>query len=304
MQIVSECYDCILKRAHGILDRENYTQQDRENLIKSIETQNILLKPIDSWLRIKPQIICPAQLGSNRQKYLEELGLGDTYTKEKLLGEKIGKYFLERTKNQNLTLTIAVKYALFGNGIEFDVGGNYTQTTLDGEWEKLQKLLFNKKLEYKIEVAIQQLHKSLRKGDLIIYLLDNVGEHYLDLILIQSLIDLGYKVEIVVKGRPVLNDICLNDDLELFQGIKIWDTNNSDVGLFLSRIPENLLNRFRQANLLIVKGMAQFETLSSEELPTNALFLLKAKCVPVSKATKVNLDDYAIHWQQNISSWL
>jgi uncharacterized protein with ATP-grasp and redox domains len=304
MEIVEECYECIMKRARGIINRGNFHELDNKRKIDQIETENSLIKAKQSWLLTKQSIICPAQLGTNRQKHLEEIGLGNTYKREKSLGKTLGKYLANQIEKNDVELTTAIKAALFGNGIEFDIGGNYVEPSLEKEWMKFTDLLVDKDIDNIIQQIVNKLYQTLEKGDLILYLLDNFGEHYLDLILIKVLVELGYQVEVVVKGQPVLNDICLDDNLDIFANFKVWDTKNSDVGLFLSRIPDNLLNRIKKSKLLVVKGMAQFETLSSEILTSPALYLLKAKCIPVANATKVKLDDYVIHFQNKEEPWM
>ena len=169
-------------------------------------------------------------------------------------------------------MNTGIMYSLFGNSIEFDVGGNYNELNKINEWNKLQLFMLDELLIKKINTITKQITQDLAHGDLILYLLDNVGEHYLDHLLINYLIQKGYEVEIVVKGKSVLNDLSIDDSLDLFQNMKIWNTGNSDVGLFLSRIPDILSHRMRQSQLIIIKGMAQFETLSSERLPATALF--------------------------------
>ncbi|MCE7736748.1 MAG: DUF89 family protein [Candidatus Heimdallarchaeota archaeon] len=304
MKVVDECYECILNRARGILDRSDIPEIDPLEMIENIHSATLLLTEEDTWLEQRPQILCPAQLGTVRQQYLERVGLGKTYEKEKELGNSIGSYLISKLGSETPDMKTAIMYSLFGNGIEFDVGGIYEDLNTINEWNKLQLFMLNDILMEKIGRITNRISETLAPGDLILFLLDNVGEHYLDNLLINYLIQDGYQVEIVVKGSSVLNDISIEDSLEIFQDVKIWNTGNSDVGLFLSRIPAMLHHRMNQSQLLIIKGMAQFETLSSESLPTDALFLFKAKCDPVAQATETINGDFVVHYQPAGEPWL
>lgn len=304
MKVVNECYDCILNRARGILDRSDISETPPPEMIDNIHSATILLTEEDSWLKQKPRVLCPAQLGTVRQQYLERVGLGNTYQEEKELGNSIGKYLLSNLDTVIPDMETGIMYSLFGNGIEFDVGGNYEDLNSINEWNKLQLFMLNDELIEKIRRITNRISEDLNHGDLILFLLDNVGEHYLDSLLINYLIEDGYKVEIVVKGSSVLNDLSIDDSLDIFQDVKIWNTGNSDVGLFLSRIPAMLHHRINQSKLIIIKGMAQFETLSSETLPTDALYLFKAKCDPVAHVTGSANGDFVVHYQSAGKPWL
>lgn len=305
MQLVEECYNCILKRSKGILDRNNIDLELQEKIQKNIRNINNTLIPSDSWLSNESNRICPAQLGSNRQQILEVNQLGDTFQKEKILGNSIGKYFWNTFKNKSMDLDVALLYSLFGNGIEFDVGGDYTTSiTKDKMNNELPFFLKNPKLKEDAKKIALNISTSLNKGDLVLFSLDNVGEHYFDALLIQNLLDLDYNVEIIVKGKPVLNDVTVFDIEEFPLDLKIWDTGNSDVGLFLNHISNDLMNRIKQAKILFIKGMAQFETLSSETLPIDAVYMMKVKCDPVAKTVDSQLGNFIIHYQNKNRSWM
>ncbi|OLS25117.1 MAG: hypothetical protein HeimC2_19890 [Candidatus Heimdallarchaeota archaeon LC_2] len=304
MQLVEECYSCILKRTNGILLRKNIDLKLQNQIMNKIAKTNESLNASNGWLNNKINRICPAQLGTNRQKILELNNLGNTYQKEKNIGHELGSYFWKVFKNKKMNLEEKLIISLFGNGIEFDVGGNYTEITQDKMIKELHTLFQDTKLQKTAKETALKISTKVNQGDLVLFLLDNVGENYLDALLIQALLDSGIDVEAVVKGGPILNDVTRSDMQDFPIDVQLWDTGNSDVGLFLNRIPEQLLNRINEAKLLIIKGMAQFETLSSEILPTDAIYLMKVKCNPVAEAVNSELGRYIIHYQTKDYSWL
>ena len=82
MQLVEECYSCIIKRTNGILLRNNIDLELQNKIINEVTIVNRSLNSSDSWLSNKKNKICPAQLGSNRQQILELNQLGNTYQEE------------------------------------------------------------------------------------------------------------------------------------------------------------------------------------------------------------------------------
>lgn len=125
----------------------------------------------------------------------------------------------------------------------------------------------------------------------IIYLCDNAGEIVFDRLLIRYLKEKGARVVVVVKKNPIINDATMKDAKEL--GVdKIADkvlTNTehlAELGLNLSLISNELRNEIKNADLIVSKGMANYESLSeykkTHELPPVA-FLMMVKCEPIAE---------------------
>lgn len=289
MKIKEQCPDCVLKRTRGILDRGNLDDPDAIFLEVRQSIDYLIDNQEESWI---PGEISPAQLGTKRQEIFNKYGLGDVYQKEKIMGKEIGLEFYKKYKDTDRSLLNALLIAVAGNSIEFDVGGVFKDKESIAK-ETLSSIdLITKDDNYIIEArkAVEFID-SLEPGE-ILYMLDNVGEHYFDLLFINQLVKCGWRVVLVVKGKPILNDVT-REDLDDFPiDIEILDTGNQDVGLFLSRVSSELRDRIFNADFLILKGMANFETLSRSILNTPSLYLLKAKCDPVADTLGVNKGTY------------
>lgn len=279
MRLASECYQCILTRSEKIIERAGLTGELVNDIQLEVE-RGIRSETTESWT---DGGICPAQLGSIRQRILETHQLGATYHQEKILGEKLGrKLYL---KYDGCGFERSLELSLLGNGIEFDVGGKYMD--ISNELESLLPKIARTNELGKIVSKI----KKISPGK-VIFLFDNVGEHLIDAHLIKNLIAIGWEVEGVVKGASVLNDVTIADVKEYPVDIEFHHSNSSNVGLFLSQIPDDLKQIIMEADLIIIKGMAQFETLSREILVPPSLFLFRAKCDPVAQAIGIKKGDF------------
>jgi uncharacterized protein with ATP-grasp and redox domains len=123
----------------------------------------------------------------------------------------------------------------------------------------------------------------------ILYLADNAGEQFFDRPLVTALRRWGWQVYYVVKGGPIQNDLT-REDLEA-SGLgpamePVVDTGSRTVGLALAGASPEFRELYREARLILAKGMGHFETLSHSR-DERLFFLLQAKCEPVARALGV-----------------
>jgi len=133
--------------------------------------------------------------------------------------------------------------------------------------------------------------KRLERSRVILFLADNAAEVYFD----RPLVDhLSRRAEVIyaVKGGPVQNDLTTADlaAAGLDGAMKNIVTTGLDVpGLDLEAAPPDIKKAFDEADLVIAKGMGNYETLS-EQVPTDKVFhILMAKCVTVAGSLQVDV---------------
>jgi len=186
-------------------------------------------------------------------------------------------------------LIAACQVAIAGNVMDFgiDVG-------MDGP-EAFGKR-FGALLKEGLQVNdVERLRALASKAKVIYYLVDNCGEIVLDRFLVRELQGLGAKVVGVVKGAPILTDAVEGDlyDTGMDDVFDEWVTTGVfAVGLDLDR-NSDLKDRLMRSDLVISKGMANFESLSDEALPRVA-YLFRAKCRPVADAIGAKKDDNVV----------
>ncbi len=130
-------------------------------------------------------------------------------------------------------------------------------------------------------------------GGKVCYLTDNCGEIVIDTLFMKEIKKVCERLTVVVRGRPIISDATLEDALKV--GVdKIADeilTNGKGaIGIIEEELPEETLDRLENADVIIAKGMANYESLSEGRFKPIA-FLLKAKCEPIARDIGVEVGD-------------
>lgn len=139
-----------------------------------------------------------------------------------------------------------------------------------------------------------------RRRSLILYLTDNAGEVYFDIPLYQYLRDRADRVLLVMKGGPGLNDLT-RDDLyraglqDVFD--ETGDTGAPGAGVEWETASRDFRALMMRADLIVSKGMANFETLYSRSLPSPTFFLFKVKCEPMRDFLHAPINRYMAVWR-------
>ncbi|MDI9642898.1 MAG: DUF89 domain-containing protein [Archaeoglobales archaeon] len=170
---------------------------------------------------------------------------------------------------------IAVKSAIVGNEFDFGVLGHKIAENFEE--------YFRKRLNEPL--AIDDVDQIPRLAGNVVYLTDNAGEIFFDRILMKQLKKFCKRLTVVVRGKPILNDATLED--AKIAGIdriadEILTNGKGAIGIILEELPEETLSRLSEADLIIAKGMANYECLSEAEFKPIA-FLLMAKCEPIAE---------------------
>ena len=169
---------------------------------------------------------------------------------------------------------MAVRIAIAGNIIDLGVAENYD---LDATLKRVltQALAINDIASFRI---------ALSRSNSVLYLADNAGETVFDQILIEIL---DTPVTYVVKAGPIINDATQEDavDAGIDQVAKIIDNGSNAPGTLLDQCSKTFRNRFAQADLIIAKGQANYESLSGISAPI--FFLLQAKCGVIARDMEV-----------------
>jgi hypothetical protein len=203
----------------------------------------------------------------------------DPFRERKLEEMERARKAFEKIEVKN-DLRSAVEIAAMGNAIDFFVDPG----TLGRELSNLPNFAVD---------DVAKLWGKLEGARDILYLADNAGEVYFDLPLVNALGEHA-KVTYVVKAAPVQNDLTLEDLRRAGLDGSFEDIIEAPatVGVYLERASPEFRDRFERADLVVAKGMGNYETLS--ELPESGKFfyILRAKCGPVARSLGVNVDDY------------
>ena len=126
----------------------------------------------------------------------------------------------------------------------------------------------------------------------VLYVLDNAGEIVFDRLLIEELSD--HEVTACVRGGPIINDATMADarQVGLTDVCPVITTGSDAVGIEWDEASDDLKRAFGEADIVIAKGQANFETLAGSD--RSVYFILKAKCDCVAEELGVRLGDVVI----------
>lgn len=139
------------------------------------------------------------------------------------------------------------------------------------------------------------IYGAASRAQNVFYVADNAGEIGFDSLVISLLKEMGSRVTLVVKEGPFFDDATL-EDVHYFALEQMADTISCvRGGIFVpdEKIDE-LTPLFETSDLVISKGTGNFEALKGNTPKKRILFLLKAKCNPVSKETNTPEGEFVV----------
>lgn len=175
-------------------------------------------------------------------------------------------------------LETAVRIAIAGNIIDHGINRPF-----DPERE-LERTL-------SVEPGVMDYAKfrqAVESANQLLYLGDNAGETVYDRVLIETI---GKPTIFTVREKPIINDATMEDAVQagLDQVATLISTGSDMPGIDLDETSAEFNDIFKNAEMVISKGMGNFETLSGAARPI--FFLLKAKCELVAQHIGVEVGE-------------
>ncbi len=267
MKISEKCLPCIVNQALKVADMVEL--KEKEPLIKKVFTY---LSKVDYQTSTTPELT-----GEIYALLKKEIGNSDPYKEIRM---KYNTMFLEQIQEFEHEIEsaanpflMAIKYAVMGNIIDFNPIHNYELSDIQGFLSKAVKE----------QLAIDhspELMQEVRFAKNILYLGDNCGEICLDKIMLKKMKEMNPSCNLYfgTRGEAVVNDSIKED--ALFVGIDSYTTvvSNGDysLGTVLKRTSKEFQEIYDKADIIIAKGQANYECLSTEK--HNIYFLLMTKC--------------------------
>lgn len=281
MRMYPICPACLLNRAYM---ESRFVTDDEELIYRAVGEALKVLAEKYFTRGINAHIATEM----HRRVY-EVLGVEDPYKEVKEKANRIAmenlpviKAFVE---NQPDVFRASAIASIIANTFDYGVMGH--------EVEDEDFLTFFMR-EFKKGLKIDDLDevRELCRGR-VCYLTDNCGEIVVDTLFMKEIKKICERLTVVVRGKPIISDATLEDALAV--GVdKIADeilTNGKGaIGIIEEELPEDTLERLENADVIIAKGMANYESLSESRFKPVA-FLLKAKCEPVARDICVDVGD-------------
>jgi len=281
MKVGARCGYCLLHRGY-------------RQILRSTDDEAVRKEAIGALLHLMADMYgdeaVPSIIGAERDRLIHRVtGCPDPYAELKKQANQTALEILPSFETlvtaqpDGERLTKASLIACLGNIIEYDVPGH--SADVDDVLENIEDEVF----------AIDDLDpfkELLGPGVNLLYLTDNAGEIAFDRLVVRELRSLGCWVTVAVKGGPSLND-ALMEDAEAVGMVGEADlvitTGTDAVGVNLSGVSREFLDVYRSADVILAKGMANWETLTEYAAPCPTLFLFRAKCEPVAAAVGISL---------------
>ena len=244
----------------------------------------VLCEMLDYLVKNGERVIPPEVTLNLHGIFKRETGIDDPYfevkKKSTLLGLELFDELQDVVKNAENPLRTAIKIAIGGNIIDYGVYPDFKLEEAKTEILKVLDMQFDEK-------ALDDLERRVKEAKQIFYVLDNCGEAVLDRLVLDLL---PCKVIVGVRGKPSLNDVTRVEAAE--SGITqydIVDTGNGASGVLLDHIPDDFKNALEKSDLVITKGLGNFESMEEDFKTAPIYFLFRVKCPVVARHINVPL---------------
>lgn len=265
MQTYLDCYPCFLRQSIEAARKAGASQAQQ---------YQVVLQVMDCLRRIPPGAT-PPEIGLEIHRLVREItGNPDPYLHVKKEATQRALQMLPKLREirdgSSHKLETAIKLSIAGNIIDFGINKPFEL------WNEVERVLDQ-------EMAVNDiglLREKLEQAESILFLGDNAGETVFDRLLIETL---PKTVAYVVKGGPVLNDATREDALAagIDKAAEILDNGLQAPGTILPLSSPDFQDRFEEAELILAKGMGNYETLSEVSGPI--FFLLQVKCPVIAR---------------------
>jgi len=222
---------------------------------------------------------CPARIGREIHRFIREAtGNPDPYLGGK---KRFNQFALDllpdleaRVAGAPDPFEAAVRLAITGNIIDFGIAGEVERSRVEQSVDQALHKPIDREM-------VRELQRAVSTAGDILYLGDNAGEIVFDRLLVERIG--GEKVTFVVNTHPVLNDATMEDAREtgLADIVPVVENGSDGLGTMLDICSPTFRDRFDEAELVIAKGQANYETLS--DVDKDIFFLLVAKCPVIAR---------------------
>lgn len=268
MELGNECRSCLLKSQ----TKKVSSYKDDINKQQFIERITKLCNEISS------SSTSPLLMREINLIHKEIFGSSLNYKNEKIKYNNLCLNYCDDINkiisNSSDKLEKAIQFAITGNLIDF---AKLTSIDID-LLEYFKNIANNQILDNDI---LTSLKIDLAKANNIVYLLDNCGEIVFDKILIENIKKLYPNVRItaVVRGEEIINDVTYFDSqmIGLDNVCDVIDNGTDIPGTYLKEVSTNCLEKLQQADVIISKGLGNFETLH-KECDFNIYYMFLCKC--------------------------
>ena len=280
MRVTPDCVPCLMKR---VLFQARLLNNGCES--------EAVAAALDVYAREYDESKNSAAVATEVHRAAYAVMKADPYYQMKIDADRIAGEFLEQVteyvENSDDSFAAAIRVAVIGNIMDFGVG-------LAIERPEQFRERFQSLLDQGIGADdTEKLREKLKGSKSILYFFDNCGESQFDKLLIKEIQKMGVRVVGVVRGQAILNDVTLEDVKRIGLDEILDDVVSTGlfaIGADLANAGGDLKEELGKADMIIAKGMANYESLSDQDAGIPKVFILRTKCEPVAKSLGVPAD--------------
>ena len=279
MLIDEACVSCIINQSAKVA-RAIHADTDLENtLTRTVEDMSKTF----SYQKSPPEIA--ADVYEKMAFLANKIDLYDAIKEQSTQKARSFIPFLEeKLLTSNQKLLIATKIAVAGNVIDLAAAVEFD---LEEELEKIFETAF-------AHNDFEKFSQKLETAKTLLVIGDNAGEHIFDYLFIKTLQELypEIKFSYMVRGNPIINDVTMDEakDAGFDRLCKLVDSGVNTPGFTYNRANKASQELFDSADLIISKGMGNYECLSPSHRK-DICFLLKVKCGVVASSLDKEIGD-------------
>ncbi len=279
MKLEPECVACIFSQALRVCQTLGIDKQTTKRVLDEVAS----MVPGFSFSQTPPQVAADVY-----PRIADILGVDDIYRDYKAEAVRhaasIADTVEKRVFGARNRFHAALKASVAGNVIDLAATHSFS---LEEEVARVFETPFA------VDDS-EELYRALLDAKRLLFIGDNAGEHLFDRILLRIIaeefpqIETGY----AVRGRPIINDITLKEAKEagIDKVARIIDSGVDTPGFDLQRLSEEARKFYESADLVIAKGMGNYESMNDTSTkPT--FYLLKVKCSVVASSLNRNIGD-------------
>ncbi len=281
MKIKPQCASCLLSRVHY---EAGLSTGDRELIEKAVREALKTLYENFNYSKVATEVSTAIH-----RKVYEVLGDPDPYREIKKRANRIALSLYpsirEIVLNHEDPFRASAIASIAGNSFDYGVLGYEVE---ENNLKESFITALNKGL------AVDHLDKIVKMLEDVVYITDNCGEIVFDKLFIEQLKKYGAEITLLVRGKPILTDATREDVEEVSLATMVDDvitTGTNAIGVDPDEMPEENVEKLKNSSLIIAKGMANYESLSSHKFGP-ILYMLRAKCEPVAESLGVNRGDF------------
>ena len=277
----SDCRECYVKQMHELAA---LCGRDDATLERMLAIKDEVLAGLGGK-RIRPD-----HMGELLARVTPLLGTDDPYREIK---REYNQLLLDREKDCSALIEaadepfqLALRYAVAGNLVDFGGKNTFTREDVTALIDRVPEIAF-------AHDDSESLLAAVRRARSIMYLGDNCGEIVLDKLMIEQILRENPSVQVIygVRGGPAINDVTLDDaeQVGMADVARVLSSGVATPTTVISASTEEFRRAFFDADLVISKGMGNFEVLIDGCGREDVYFLLMTKCTLVTDLVGVPL---------------